>query len=297
MASGYNSTSKLVSLAELAALVPNGASVALGGSFLHRGPFAFVRELIRQGRRDIELIKQSPGYDVDILCRAGVLRRARAGIVAMEGNFGLAPWYRKAVEQGKLELEEHACASLTAGLRAAAFGVPFMPCGGLHGSGLPALNGWQCLDDPYGSGERTWVIPAIRPDFAVIHATEVDERGNVRIKGTPHWDRIMTRAAGSVLVVAERMVDSAVFEREPEATVVPYFMVQALAVVPQGAWPGSAWPDYAIDYPAVERYMDTTNSLEAHMAEAPEIAHPIGHPVAQPVAQPVGQTAGEGTHV
>jgi glutaconate CoA-transferase subunit A len=271
MTSGFNDRHKQVTLAQLAALIPDGASVALGGSFLHRGPFALVRELIRQGRRDLELIKQSPGYDVDILCRAGVLRRVRAGIVAMEGNFGLAPGYRKAIEQGSVALEEHACASLTAGLRAAAYGVPFMPCGGLHGSALPGINGWHCLDDPYGSGASTWVIPAIRPDFAVLHASEIDARGNVRIRGTYHWDRIMSRAAGSVLVVAERVVDSAVFEREPEATVVPYFMVQACAVVPQGAWPGSCWPDYAIDYPAVQRYMDTTRSLAAHLAEAPEI--------------------------
>ncbi|MET0183844.1 MAG: CoA transferase [Achromobacter sp.] len=270
MSSGFNGAHKHLSLSELTALVPDGASVALGGSFLHRGPFAFVRELIRQQRRGIELIKQSPGYDVDILCRAGVLRRARAGIVAMEGNFGLAPWYRKAVESQAIALEEHACATLTAGLRAAAFGVPFMPCGGIHGSDLPAINGWHCLDDPYGSGERTWVIPAIQPDFAVIHASEVDAAGNVRVKGTHHWDRIMSRAARSVLVVAERVVENTVFVEQPEATLVPYFMVQAYAVVPNGAWPGSCWPDYAIDYPAVERYMDTTQSLEAHLADAPE---------------------------
>ncbi|MGE8591506.1 MAG: CoA transferase subunit A, partial [Alcaligenes sp.] len=67
MASGFNQTNKQCTVAELAALVPNGASIALGGSFLHRGPFAFVRELIRQGKRDLELVKQSPGYDVDIL--------------------------------------------------------------------------------------------------------------------------------------------------------------------------------------------------------------------------------------
>lgn len=270
MSSGFNGAHKHLSLSELTALVPDGASVALGGSFLHRGPFAFVRELIRQQRRGIELIKQSPGYDVDILCRAGVLRRARAGIVAMEGNFGLAPWYRKAVESQAIALEEHACATLTAGLRAAAFGVPFMPCGGIHGSDLPAINGWHCLDDPYGSGERTWVIPAIQPDFAVIHASEVDAAGNVRVKGTHHWDRIMSRAARSVLVVAERVIENTVFVEQPESTLVPYFMVQAYAVVPNGAWPGSCWPDYAIDYPAVERYMDTTQSLEAHLADAPE---------------------------
>lgn len=277
MGSGFNQTHKQRSLAELAALVPDGASIALGGSFLHRGPFAFVRELIRQGRRDLELVKQSPGYDVDILCRAGALRRVRAGIVAMEGNFGLAPWYRKAIERGEVELEEHACGSLTAGLRAAAYGVPFQPCGGLHGSALPVLNGWHCLDDPYGSGERTWVIPAVQPDFAVIQASEVDARGNVRVHGTAHWDRIMSRAAGSVLVVAEKLVDSAVFEAQPEATLVPYFMVQAFTVLPRSAWPGSCWPDYAIDYPAVEAYMDRQGDLAAHLAAAPEATAGAAH--------------------
>ena len=81
--------SKVMTLADMVALVPDGASLGLGGSFLHRGPFAFVRELIRQRKKNLEIIKQSPGYDIDILCRAGCLTKARAGIVAMEGNFGL----------------------------------------------------------------------------------------------------------------------------------------------------------------------------------------------------------------
>lgn len=271
MTSGFNQPDKQLSLSALAAKIPDGASVALGGSFLHRGPFALVRELIRQSRRNLEIIKQSPGYDIDILCRAGVASRARAGIVAMEGNFGLAPWYRKAVEKGQLRLEEHACASLTAGLRAAAFGVPFMPCGGLHGSDLPALNEWTLQEDPYGSGESTYLIPAVRPDFAVIQVSEIDRLGNARVYGTAHWDRIMSRAAGSVLVVAERLVDTAVFEGQPEATLLPYFMVEGFTVMAGSAWPGSCTPYYDIDYPAVERYMDTTRSLDAHMAEAPEL--------------------------
>ncbi len=271
MPSGFGAENKQVSLHSLVARVPDGAALALGGSFLHRGPFAFVRELIRQGKTDLEIIKQSPGYDIDILCRAGAVRKLRAGIVAMEGNFGLAPWFRAAVEKGQLQLEEHACASLTAGLRAAAFGVPFQPCGGLHGSDIPALNGWKLLDDPYGVGDPCWVIPAIRPDYAVIQCGEVDAQGNVRVAGTAHWDRIMSRAARSVLVLAERVVETAVFREQPESTLVPHFMVEAFAVVPRGAWPGSCWPGYAIDYPAVERYLDPDPAtLQKHLQEAPE---------------------------
>jgi len=269
------SRSKIVSLADLAARIPDGASVALGGSFLHRGPFALVRELIRQGKRNLEILKQSPGYDIDILCRAGVADRARVGIVAMEGNFGMAPWYRKAVEQGKLKLEEHACATLTAGMRAAAFGVPFQPVGGLHGSDLPALNGWVKLPDPYGSNEDTWVIPRIRPDFAVIHVAEATASGDARTFGTPNWDHIMTRSAGRVLIVAEKLVEEEVFAQQPELTLVPRLLTEAVAIVPNGAWPGSCWPLYEVDYPTIEAYMDEKNDgfLAQHLAEAPEASH------------------------
>ena len=262
--------SKVVPLHEMVARVPDGASLAFGGSFLHRGPFAFVRELVRQGKRRLEIVKQSPGYDLDLLCRGGCVERARAGIVAMEGNFGLAPWYRRAVEKGEIALEEHACMTLTAGLRAAAFGVPFQPVGGVHGSDLAKLNGWASVKDPYGSGEDVWVIPRIRPDIAVIHANEATAQGDARVYGTFNWDRIMTRAARRVLVVAESLKSVEEFAQRPELTLVPGFMVEAVAIVPRGAWPGSCWPLYEVDYPAVEAYMDTAGSLEAHLAAAPE---------------------------
>lgn len=99
---------KICSLSELAARIPDGSSVAFGGVLLHRGPFAVARELARQGRRNLEIIKTAPGYDLDLLCRVGAVSKARAGIIAMEGNFGLAPWSRAAIERKEVLLEEHA---------------------------------------------------------------------------------------------------------------------------------------------------------------------------------------------
>ncbi len=266
-------SSKLTTLEALVAQIPDGASVGLGGSFLHRGPFAFVRELIRQGKRDLEIIKASPGYDLDILCRAGCVARVRAGIVAMEGNFGLAAGYRKAIESGSVKLEEHACMTLTAGLRAAGAGVPFMPVGGVHGSQLPEVSGWKKITDPYGSGTEVWLIPAIQPDFAIIHAHAIDPDGNARVKGSPHWDRALTRAAKQVLVTSETVDSPASFVAEPELTLVPGFMVAAAAHVPQGAWPGSLSPIYEIDYAATERYVEESKSgdIARHMEAAPEV--------------------------
>ncbi|EHD23408.1 MULTISPECIES: CoA transferase subunit A [Brenneria] len=263
---------KLVSLGELAARIADGSSLAVGGTCLHRAPFALIRELIRQRRQNIELIKQSPGYDIDILCRAGVATKARCGIVAMEGNFGLAPWYRRAVETGRLALEEHACATLTAGLRAAAFGVPFQPVAGVHGSDLAALNQWVALPDPYGSGETTWVIPRIKPDVAVIHVAEATRYGDGRVFGTANWDHLISRAAGRVLLTAEKLVEEEAFAARPELTLIPHFLVEAVAVVPRGGWPGSCWPYYPLDSPAIEGYLAQRDAsfLQQHLDMAPE---------------------------
>lgn len=107
MAAPGNRPSKIVPLAGLAARIADGCSLALGGSFLHRGPFALVRELVRHGRHGLQIIKPSPGYDLDLLCRAGAVAKSRAGIVALEGGLGLARWFRAAVEQKRVLHEEH----------------------------------------------------------------------------------------------------------------------------------------------------------------------------------------------
>jgi glutaconate CoA-transferase subunit A len=161
--------------------------------------------------------------------------------------------------------------TLVAGLRAAAYGIPFQPVGGVHGSELAALNGWRKILDPYGSGQEVYVIPAIRPDVAVIHANEIDEHGNARVLGSPFWDHPLTRAAKRVLVTAEKLVSTEALAARPELTLVPGFMVEAAAIVPRGAWPGSMHPLYEVDYPAVEAYLkDAPGVLEAHLAAAPE---------------------------
>lgn len=263
--------SKIVPLQELARIVEDGMMVGLGGSFLHRAPCAFARALVHQGARELEFVKSSPGYDLDLLCRAGVLRRARVGIAAMDAELGLLPSYRHAVEKHAVELEEHSCITIVSGLRASAYGVPFIPVAGLDGSDIPALNGWRRIADPYGSGAEVYVVPAIRPHVAVLHVNEVDEDGNARLYGSPQWDHAQSRAAERVLVTAERLVSRDRITEQPELTLVPGFMVEATAIVPRGAWPGSMYPDYGIDFEAVERYREQGDeALQHHLHEAPE---------------------------
>jgi len=99
--------SKLLTLAGAARLVRDGASITVGGTLLHRTPAAFVRELARQGRRNLELVKPSPAYDLDLLCAAGCLARSNSGIVTFEANFGMARGFRRAVEAGQVHHTEN----------------------------------------------------------------------------------------------------------------------------------------------------------------------------------------------
>jgi glutaconate CoA-transferase subunit A len=99
---------KLITLVEAARLIEDRAVVAFGGSLLHRFPGAFARELARQGRRGIHFVKPSPGYDFDLLCRAGVVGEASIGIATMEAGLGMLPAFRQRAESGELIVREHA---------------------------------------------------------------------------------------------------------------------------------------------------------------------------------------------
>src|SRR3954452_13843844 len=136
-----------------------------------------------------------------------------------------------------------------------------MPIAGLFGSDLPAASGFQTVRDPY-SGAEVYVIPRIAPDWAVLHVHEADAAGNARVCGTPFWDRIMSRAADRVIITAERIIPTAEFERIPELTLVPGFLVAAVVEAPRGAWPAACWPDYPIDEPAVFDYLESSREPE-----------------------------------
>lgn len=253
--------SKVVSLRDAAALVGDGDTIACGGNTLHRGPFALVRELARQGRRDLEIVKTAGAYDVDLLAAAGCLRAASCGFVGFENEFGLAPSFRRAVEGGRVEAREHSCYTVIQSLRAAAFGLPFMPAAGLTGSDLPAVRDFRPVRDPY-TGAEVFTVPPIRPAWALIHVSEADAEGNGRIEGSEFEDVLMSRAAGGVILSAERIVPAGAMASRPELTKIPGFLVTAVVHAPGGAWPGSCYPLYAYDPAAVAAYLAAATSTE-----------------------------------
>ncbi|MGH6681405.1 MAG: CoA-transferase, partial [Bradyrhizobium sp.] len=122
--------SKQTTLEDAVRLIRNDQIITIGGTLCQRIPAAFVRELARCGVRGLELVKPSPGYDIDLLAAAGCVARVRCGIASLEQPFGMAPSFRRAVEDGRLEVIENACPAVMASLQAAAFGIPFQPVAG-----------------------------------------------------------------------------------------------------------------------------------------------------------------------
>jgi glutaconate CoA-transferase subunit A len=251
-----------MSLAAAIAQIPNGATVAIGGNTFHRVPGAALHELVRQGKRDLTLVKTAGSYDVDLLAGTELLAKAVVAYVGFE-TLGMAPRFRNAVEKGRLPVEEHTCASVHAGLRAAIQGVSFMPMAGLTGSDL--MRQFQTVTDPY-SGQEWAAIAAIKPDWTIIHAHEADEEGNVRIEGAPYDDILQAKAASHVIVTAERIVRTAEITASPERTTLPGFLVDSVVEAPHGAWPHACHGLYGFDEAYLRAYLDAALSDDAYVA-------------------------------
>ncbi|MFN8594083.1 MAG: CoA-transferase [Thermomicrobiales bacterium] len=252
---------KRMELADVIATISDGAVLALGGNTLHRSPSAAVHEIVRQHKRDLEIVKTAGAYDVDLLCAAGCAAAVSAGYIGYETPFGMAPAYRRGVEQGSVVAREHACATVIAGFRAAIQGVPFMPVAGLFGSQLPEQRGFPLIADPFSAAE-VYVVPAIRPDVAIIHVQEADREGNARIIGTRFEDVLMAQAARSVIVTTERIVDGETFVATPETVAIPGFLVNAVVPLPGGAWPCSCTLYYGYDDEFLAAWIDAARDAD-----------------------------------
>ncbi len=239
---------KQTSLAEAARLVSDGDVVALQNMATQAAPMALVRELIRQRRRDLALVCLVGGIAVDWLAAAGCMNRFIGCAVSME-QFGLAQHYRRAVEASQIRMEELSETSLLARLGAGARNLPFLPTRGLIGTDLIEINeNLQLIPDPFG-GPAVVACRALVPDVALIHCHRADRYGNVQYEPTALWPDvgIMPAAARRVVVTTEQIVDSEELRANPDRTILPGFMVDAVVEVAWGAHPTSFNPCYGYD--------------------------------------------------
>lgn len=242
----------------VASLVPDGTGLlAVGGMHMHNNPMALVRQVVDSGRRIRRLLTSpSAGLNADLLIGAGLVDEVATSYIGFE-HLGLAPCFRREVEAGRLRVVELDEASIVHGLYAGAGGLPFMALPrGLELSDVPAVNqeSYRMVEDPF-TGERYLAVAPLRPDVALIHATEADLRGNAAFKGSCFTDRLMAMAARHVIVQVERLVPTAEIARYPAGSTLPGLLVDAVVVVPGGCLPTAAQGEYGFDEAALRQYV------------------------------------------
>ena len=243
---------KQVSLAEAAAIVQDGMTVAVGGGLSWREPMALLRELIRQGRRDLHVIGTAHGVDVDLLCGAGAVSIIEESYVGFEQDFGMAPNYRRVCQEGQAKVHDTCCHTLLQQLRAAEYGVPFLPVRSVQGTDFLQLHPeYKTMACPF-TGLPLVLVPALAPDVAIVHAQYGDAHGNLKILPPLVADMLFIRAAKHVIATVEQLVSTEELQAmEPN---VPYFWVETVTEVPCGAHPTSCYPFYAYDRQHLAHY-------------------------------------------
>jgi glutaconate CoA-transferase, subunit A len=262
--------------AAVEALVRDGDTVALEG-FTHLIPHAAGHELVRQGKRDLTLIRMTPDLVYDQLIGMGCARKL---VFSWGGNPGVGSLHRlrDAVEHGwphPLELEEHSHAGMAAAYQAGASNLPFGVLRGYDGNDLASRTRVARIECPF-TGEDLAAVPAHRPDVGIIHAQRADKRGNVQLWGILGVQKETVLASTRSIVTVEEVVDE--LDPLPGAIVLPAWTVDAVATAPRGAHPSYAHGyydrdnDFYVRWDAISRDRDEFQAwMQRHVCDTADI--------------------------
>jgi glutaconate CoA-transferase subunit A len=256
----------------VAELVRDGDTVAIEG-FTHLICFAAGHEIIRQRRRDLTLARMTPDVIYDQMVGAGVATKL---IFSWLGNPGVGSLHavRRRIEDGDpapLELEEYSHFGMVCRYMAGAANLPFFPIRSYYESDIPTVNPRiRPMTSPYDDGDEVFVVPPLRPDVTIVHAQRADAEGNAQIWGLLGCQKEAAFAAHRVIVVVEEVVEEAVIRRDPNRTVIPGVVVDAVVEQPFACHPSFAQGYYDRDnafYLAWDRVARDATTLDAWLDE------------------------------
>ncbi|MFQ5398628.1 MAG: CoA transferase subunit A [Anaerolineae bacterium] len=244
--------------------VTDGCTIAIEG-FTAFICFAAAHEIIRQQIRDLTLCRMTPDLVYDQMVAAGVARKL---IFSYLGNPGVGSLHciRRAVEQGiphTLQLEEYSHFGMVGRYIAGASNLPFFPLRSYAGSDMPGVNSLiKFVESPYGDG-RIAVVPPLKPDVAILHAQRADAKGNTHLWGLIGMQKEVAFAADKVVVVVEEIVSEEVIRRDPNRTLIPGLIVDAVVLEPFGAHPSYVQGYYDRDNEAYLEWARLSRQPEA----------------------------------
>ena len=255
--SGTNAGEKVTDLTTaIETYVPDGSSVAFGGMG-GRDPEAAAREIVRQGITGLSVLDDARTTLLDIMVGAGCVD-AYLGSWVGTSLISQGHNIRRAVENDvphHLQMRDVSNFGSSLQFLAGAMDVPFVPTRSMLGTDIPTYNdGLEVIEDPYGSGKQLVLVPAARPDVAIIHVQRCDALGNAQLWGNVVNDHLKARAAKHTIVTCESIVPTAEIRRNPELTRIPYYAVDAVVEVPFGAHPWHCYGCYYADLPFYREY-------------------------------------------
>jgi glutaconate CoA-transferase, subunit A len=250
---------KVVSLEEAAALVPNGATVGIGGSTMSRTPMAMIWQLIRSRKQHLCCTRCIVSTDGDLLFGSGVSDHIIASWFAQGILWGLSKVMRHHVENQIARYDEWSHMAIGMRLRAGGMGLPFLPIRSMLGSDvLRQRPEAKEIDCPF-TGEKLLLVPALNPDVALIHVQRCDCYGNAQIDGLQFMDIDLALAADRVILTTERIVSNEQIRRAPDQTKIPFFCVDAVVEVPYGSAPHECFGLYEPMMQHMEAYVAQVN--------------------------------------
>jgi acyl CoA:acetate/3-ketoacid CoA transferase alpha subunit/acyl CoA:acetate/3-ketoacid CoA transferase beta subunit len=247
--------SKIATPDRAIAQIADGSTVAIGGLSYYGAPMELVRALIRRKARELTLVTAAvTGIQADFLIAAGCVKKIYTPYVALE-ELGLAPAFRRAVEKGTIELVEMGEAFLAFGLKAASAGAPFYALPRkLAASDCPKVNPlYRSVADPF-TGDTVTCIPAICPDWTLLHVRRSDAFGNLQHEGTPFMDPLLARASRRVIASCDELVDHNFVRAHSAQTTIPGLLVKTVVPSPGAALPTGSFGSYDVDRAEIKAY-------------------------------------------
>jgi len=261
--------------------VADGCHISFGGFTLNRNPMAAVYEIIRQGIKNLHLYAHSNGQAVDELIGAGCVDRIE---IAYGGTGRFAPTcicFKRAIQEGSLQFEDYSNYHMTLRFLAGAMGVPFLPTRSSLGTDIIEKWGFskdvrekdpripneklKVMDNPFGTWADTpkvVLLPAINTDVTIIHVQKADIQGTLRIKGLTFADVEQAKSAKHLIVTCEDLVEKMELRDDPDQNQIPFFNVDALVHMPNGAYPTACCRYYDYDPVYLNEYREYAKSDE-----------------------------------
>ncbi|HEU0159436.1 MAG TPA: CoA-transferase [Hyphomicrobiaceae bacterium] len=246
---------KVMSLEAAAQLVRDGEHVAIGGCTLSRTPMAMIWALIRAQKKNLVISRSITSTEGDLLLASGVSKHVITSWFSQGIVWGVSKIMRHYTERKLARFEEWSHMSMGLRYRAGAMGIPFIPSRSMLGSdvGERVVEQMRSLTCPF-TGEQLTLLPALNPDWALIHVQRCDAFGNAQLDGLQFMDIDIAMAAKRVILTTERIISNEQIRRVPDLTRIPFFAVEAVVEVPIGCAPHECYGVYEPFFGALDDY-------------------------------------------